>query len=153
MAETEVSRRRFVNWFLGTSIGALAVAIVYPVIRFLSPPEIAEASANQVEAGLVNDPDFVDKGFKIISLGVEPVIVIRVGQQDFRAFSATCTHLSCIVEYEKPKKIIYCNCHGGEYNLSGKVIAGPPPKPLAEYKVHLVSKAPSQPETVVVSKA
>lgn len=153
MAETGVSRRRFVNWFLGSSVGALLVAIIYPVTRFLSPPEITEASANQVEAGLVNDPDFISKGFKIISLGVAPVIVIRIGQQNFRAFSATCTHLSCIVEYLKTKKIIYCNCHGGEYDLTGKVIGGPPPKPLTEYTVHLVSKAPSQPETVVVSKA
>jgi Rieske Fe-S protein len=153
MAETDMSRRGFVNWFLGTAVGALFVAILYPVTRFLSPPRVAEASASQVEAGLVNDPDFVEKGFKIISLGTEPVIVIRVSPTDFRAFTATCTHLSCIVEYKQAKKLIWCNCHNGEYDLTGKVVAGPPPKPLTEYTVHLVSKSPSQPETVVVARS
>ena len=47
----DTSRRRFLNWFLGTSSGALLASIFYPVLRFISPPEVPEASTNQVEAG------------------------------------------------------------------------------------------------------
>jgi Rieske Fe-S protein len=142
-----------VNWFLGSAVGALVAAVVYPVLRFLNPPETAEASASEVEAGPVNDPSFVEKGFKIVSFGAEPVIVVRAGEGDFRAFSATCTHLSCIVEFRKDKDLIWCNCHNGAFDLQGKNVAGPPPRPLDAYRVHLVAKGTGQPDAVVVSRS
>jgi Rieske Fe-S protein len=144
-------RRRLVNWFLGTAVGGLVTAVVYPVIRFVSPPEVAEAATDQVEAGRIDDPEFRENGFKIIRFGVEPVIVIEVAVGDVRAFSATCTHLACIVEYQKEHARIWCNCHNGEYDLHGKNVAGPPPKPLAPYTVHLLEKD-NEPATVVVSR-
>ncbi len=153
MTETGVSRRRVVNWFLGSAVGALLAAVVYPVLRFLNPPETAEASAHEVEAGPVNDPAFVEKGFKIVSFGAEPVIVLRAGEGDFRAFSATCTHLSCIVEFRKDKDLIWCNCHNGAFDLQGKNVAGPPPRPLDTFRVHLVAKGTGQPDAVVVSRS
>jgi len=153
MDEPDIGRRRFLNWFLGTAVGALFAAIAYPVIRFLSPPEVAEASANEVDAGPVNDPAFVENGFKIVSFGPDPVIVVRAAEGDYRAFSATCTHLSCIVGFRKEVGLIWCNCHNGQFNLQGQVVGGPPPRPLERFDVHLVAKASGQPETVVVSRS
>lgn len=146
------SRRDFLNWFLGTSVGALLVSILYPIARYLSPPEVPEASLNQVEAGPVNDPDFMGQGYKIVRFGNEPVIVIRVADRDFRAFSATCTHLACIVTFRKPKKLIWCYCHNGVYDLTGRNVAGPPPRPLTPFHTHLAARGGGQPETVVVSR-
>lgn len=153
MEESQIGRRRFLNWFLGTSVGALLAAVAYPVIRFLSPPEVAEASANEVDAGPVNDPAFLQDGFKIVSFGVDPVIVVRADEGDYRAFSATCTHLSCIVGYRKEKRLIWCNCHNGQFDLQGNNVGGPPPRPLERYDVHLVAKSAGQPENVVVSRS
>jgi len=146
-------RRRFINWLLGTSVGALFVATVYPVLRFLSPPEVPEASTNQVEAGPVNDPQLLEEGFKIIRFGAEPVIVVRAAEGDFRAFSATCTHLDCIVGYRQERKLIWCNCHNGQFDLTGTNVGGPPPRPLTPYTVHVVSGGGSQPDKLVVEKA
>lgn len=147
------SRRNFLNWFLTTSWGALAASVLYPVARFLSPPATTEAATHEVEAGVTNDPEFIERGFKIVRFGNDPVIVLRVDDQEFRAFSATCTHLDCIVEYQRDKHRIWCNCHNGEYDLQGRQVAGPPPRPLEPFTVHLEAKAPGQPSTVVVSKA
>lgn len=144
--------RRAVNWLLGTSLGALLMAVLYPVIEFLIPPEVPEASTNQVEAGPTNDPDLVGPGFKILRFGNDPVILIRVADGDFRAFSAVCTHLSCIVEYQKDHRRIWCNCHNGWYDLNGQVVAGPPPRPLAPFRVDLAANGPGRPETIVVSR-
>lgn len=146
-------RRRFLNWFLGTSIGALCASVLYPVARFVSPPVVPEATTRTVEAGPTNDPDLLERGFKIVRFGSEPVILIRVSETDFRAFAGTCTHLDCIVEYHKDKKRIWCNCHNGEYNLSGQVVAGPPPRPLKAFTVDLVAKAVGEPEQIVVTRA
>lgn len=149
----DTSRRRFLNWFLGTSSGALLASIFYPVLRFISPPEVPEASTNQVEAGATNDPELLENGYKIIRFGVEPVILVRVADSDFRAFAGTCTHLDCIVEFQKDNKRIWCNCHNGEYNLHGQQVAGPPPKPLEPFQVDLVSKGAGEPQSIVVSRA
>lgn len=147
----EQNRRTFVNWFLGTSIGALLVSVVYPVLRFISPPRIPEATTQQVEAGDTSDPTLLQKGFKIVRFGADPVIVVRVADGDFRAFSATCTHLDCIVGYQKDRERMFCNCHGGVYDLTGRNVSGPPPRPLTAYKVNLVPKGAGS--TIVVSKA
>lgn len=145
-------RRRFVNWLLGGSGTALVAAVFYPILRFVSPPEVPEATTNQVEAGPTNDPELLDRGFKIVRFGVEPVILVRVADTDFRAFAGVCTHLDCIVEYQKDHKRIWCNCHNGEYDLRGRQVAGPPPRPLEEFKVDLVSKGAGQPQAIVVSR-
>jgi Rieske Fe-S protein len=150
--ELRTSRRRFLNGLLGVSAGTLLAAVVYPILRYLSPPRIPEATTAQVEAGPLNDPELLEKGFKIIRFGAEPVILLRVSETDVRAFSATCTHLDCIVEYHPDRKMIHCNCHGGEYDLNGRNVAGPPPRPLVAYKVDIVAKDPRQPGVIVVSK-
>ena len=48
------------------------------------------------------------------------------------ALSAVCTHLGCIVQWEKDKQGFLCPCHAGHYTSDGTVISGPPPKPLAK---------------------
>jgi cytochrome b6-f complex iron-sulfur subunit len=146
-------RRSFLSWLLGISVSGLFAAVVYPVSRFLSPPNVPEATTNRVEAGPTNDPELLDKGFKILRFGAEPVILIKVGDNDFRAFSATCTHLDCIVEYQKKERRIWCNCHNGQYDLTGRNVAGPPPRPLTRFEVHEVAGASGQPATLVVARA
>src|SRR6185436_7063907 len=145
-------RRNFINWFLGTTFGAVAATFIYPILRYVSPPRIPEATTNQVEAGDVTDSAIREKGFKIIRFGAEPVILLKAAENDYRAFSATCTHLDCIVGFQREQTRIYCNCHGGCYDLQGRNVSGPPPRPLTPYKVNVVAKG-SGPGLIVVSKA
>lgn len=149
---TETSRRRFLTWFLGTSVGALCAAVVYPVVAFLQPPEVPEASTNEVDAGAVNDPELLDRGFKIVRFGNEPVILVRAGEGDYRAFAATCTHLDCIVEFRPRERLLWCNCHNGQFDLQGRNVGGPPPRPLTPYAVHVVSGERGAPDKLVVQR-
>jgi Rieske Fe-S protein len=147
-----LDRRRFLNWFLGTSVGALFASVAYPIARFVSPPEVPESTTNQVDAGSIADPDLLEKGYKILRFGDEPVILIRAGEGEYRAFSATCTHLQCVVEFRKAERDIFCNCHNGQYDLNGRNIAGPPPRPLTPFAVHRVERK-GQAATLVVERA
>ncbi|MDX1583729.1 MAG: ubiquinol-cytochrome c reductase iron-sulfur subunit [Thermoanaerobaculia bacterium] len=153
MSPTDLKRRRFINWFLGTSAGALCAAVLFPVFRFLSPPRVPEATTNQVEAGPANEPIFLADGFKIVRFGADPVIVVRVAEGEFRAFAATCTHLDCIVTYQQDRSRIFCNCHNGVFNLNGQNVGGPPPKPLEQFEVNLVPQGEGQAPLVVVSRS
>ena len=126
--------------------------MLYPVWRFVNPPDVPEASTNRVEAGPTNDPELLERGFKILEFGNEPVILVRVADDDYRAFTGTCTHLDCIVEFQSAERRIWCNCHNGEYNLNGEVVAGPPPRDLEPFEVDLVDNGAGQPRTIVVSR-
>jgi len=131
-----VGRRRFVNGFLGGSVAALAAAVVYPVIRFISPPRVPEPVTDRVLAGKV--AELAEKKWKIFPFGSRPGILVQVAPGEYRALSAMCTHLSCTVQFDEPSKRIWCACHNGWYDLTGRVVSGPPPHPLDTYKVNVV---------------
>jgi Rieske Fe-S protein len=130
-----VSRRTALNWLLGTSLGATVAAALYPVFRFVIPPQVAEAPVNRVLAGKLSE--LADNSGKIFRFGSKPGILIRTPTGEVRAFSAVCTHLNCTVQYRPDLQHIWCACHNGQYDLQGKNIAGPPPRPLEAYKVDI----------------
>jgi menaquinol-cytochrome c reductase iron-sulfur subunit len=59
------------------------------------------------------------------------VFLVRTGESEVIALDSTCTHLGCRVSWDSETKLIRCPCHGGEYDRTGTVTAGPPPAPLA----------------------
>jgi cytochrome b6-f complex iron-sulfur subunit len=129
------SRRRFLDYLLGTSAFATFAAIVYPIFKFMVPPEVVEAQQNSVAVG--KNADFPSNSGKIFKFGSKPGIMIRTEAGDLKAFSASCTHLDCIVQYDPKSKQIICACHNGIYDLTGKNVSGPPPRPLEEFTVNV----------------
>ena len=138
-------RRSFLDYLLGSTALATLGAIVYPIFRFMSPPQVIESTENSVVAAKLSEIP-VNSG-KIFKFGNKPGILVRTASGEFKAFSAVCTHLECIVQYRSETKQIWCACHNGQYNLSGKNIGGPPPRPLEEFKVN------TRGDDVVVSRA
>jgi cytochrome b6-f complex iron-sulfur subunit len=128
------SRRRFLDYLLGTSALATLGAIVYPILKFMSPPQVIESTENSVVAAKLSEVP-VNSG-KIFKFGSKPGILVRTPEGELKACSAVCTHLECIVQYRPDTMQIWCACHNGQYNLSGKNIGGPPPRPLEEFKVN-----------------
>jgi cytochrome b6-f complex iron-sulfur subunit len=142
----DVSRRRFLNWFLGTSFGAFLISILYPVARYLIPPRAEESSARTVTLP-VKPGDVKANSGQIFKFASQPGILIRTPGGELRAFTAICTHLACIVQYRADVGHIWCACHNGHFDLNGKNIAGPPPRPLEPYVVNVRG------DQMVVSKA
>jgi cytochrome b6-f complex iron-sulfur subunit len=128
-----LSRRRLVDWFLGTTLGAVALSVLYPVFRFVIPPETAESANNRVLAGTLSQ--MPSNSGKVFRFGSKPALLIRLPNGNLRAFTAVCTHLGCTVQYRPDLQEIWCPCHNGLYNLQGVNVAGPPPKPLERYAV------------------
>ena len=134
--EPAPSRRRFINWFLGTSAGAFLVAVLYPVSRYLVPPEVGESTAGTVTLPL-KPGDVKPNTGQIFKFGSRPGILVRTASGELRAFSAVCTHLNCTVQYRPDVSHIWCACHNGHYDLNGKNIEGPPPRPLEGFVVNV----------------
>jgi cytochrome b6-f complex iron-sulfur subunit len=142
--DTQENRRDFLKYFLGGGLIAWLAAILYPMMAYLKPPKQAEVEVTSVKAGKVGAVE-KDSG-TIVRFGNKPVILLRNAAGEFRAFSATCTHLDCTVQYRKDMGLIWCACHNGRYDLNGRNVAGPPPRPLDEYRVVI------QGEDILISK-
>ena len=144
--EPETTRRGFVNWLLGTSAAAFLISVVYPIGRYLVPPKTGESTAASVTLPMKPDDVKPNTG-QIFKFGNRPALLVRTSAGDLRAFSAVCTHLNCTVQYRPDLSHIWCACHNGHFDLNGKNIAGPPPRPLEPYVVNV------RENQMVVSKA
>ncbi len=140
----KATRRRLVELFLGGGLFASLVSFVYPVLRYLIPPPVADLGGDEVIAGKVGD--LKPNSAKIFRFGNRPGLLLLIGEADYRAFSAVCTHLSCTVQYRTDLHEIWCACHNGMYDLNGRNVSGPPPRPLEKYLVHVRG------EDIVVSR-
>jgi Rieske Fe-S protein len=143
-SSTATPRRSFLNFLLSTSIGASIVSIFYPVMKYLTPPAAGEPATASVV--IPKGTELKINTGQIFKFGSKPGILIRTPDGEFRAFSAICTHLECTVQYKNETSQIWCACHNGIYDLSGRNVSGPPPRPLENFKVNLRG------EDVVVSK-
>jgi Rieske Fe-S protein len=131
-----VSRKGFIDWLLGTSVGGLLVAVVYPVTRYVIPPEVPESAVSSVILPFEVD-DLPPNSGRIFKMGNKPGIIVKTPSGELRAFSAQCTHLDCTVQYRDDISHIWCACHNGHFDLAGRNIQGPPPEPLASYDVNV----------------
>jgi cytochrome b6-f complex iron-sulfur subunit len=132
-ADNGQDRRTLLSWLLGGGAIASLATFFYPVMRYVNPPQIVEASVHEAPAGKVQD--LKPNSGKIVKFGNKPVLLVRASETEWKAFSAVCTHLNCTVQYQESSRQIWCACHNGVYDMSGRVVSGPPPKPLDEMAV------------------
>ncbi len=138
------TRKTFIQWLLRGGLTAWVGSILYPVFRYMIPPDAPELNVNQIEVGML--VEFPPGTSKIIRMGRTPVLVLRKKNGDFRAMEATCTHLDCTVQFRTETEQVWCACHNGFYDVEGRNLSGPPPKPLGQFDVTVKS------EKVIVSK-
>lgn len=127
-------RRRFLDVLLGAGFVSTAVAIVYPVWRYLIPPVSGEPATQSVVASQASQVK--SNSGLVFKFGSKPGLLIRTPEGDLRAFNAICTHLECTVQYKADISQIWCPCHNGIYDLNGNVVSGPPPRPLERLVVN-----------------
>ena len=139
------TRRDFLNWFLGTTAGAFILSVLYPLSRYLIPPKVEESTSRTVTLAVKPQEVKANSG-QIFRFGSQPAILVNTPSGELKAFSAACTHLACIVQYRSDINQIWCACHNGHFDLNGKNVEGPPPKPLEEYAVNVRG------DQIVVSK-
>ena len=128
-------RRTVVRVLLGGGFLGSLLSFFYPVARYLLPPPTSESSSDEVVAGQVGE--LKNNTGEIFRFGSKPGLLIRATDGSYHALSATCTHLDCTVQYRGDLQRVWCACHNGMYDLHGRNISGPPPRPLQEYEVHV----------------
>jgi cytochrome b6-f complex iron-sulfur subunit len=134
-ATIQPTRRRLVQMVLGGGLFTSIISAIYPVLRYLIPPPVADLGGGEIVAAKVGD--LKPNGSKTVRFGTRPALLLMTGEGEYRALSAVCTHLSCTVQYRNDLHQVWCACHNGMYDLNGRNISGPPPRPLEAYQVHV----------------
>jgi Rieske Fe-S protein len=135
LTKHEPARRRVMQFLLGGGLLASAASFLYPIVRYLVPPAAVDLGGDSVVAAKVGELK-VNSG-KIFRFGSRPGLLVRTADGEYRAMSAVCTHLNCTVQYRSDVREVWCACHNGFYDLNGRNVAGPPPRPLESYVVHI----------------
>lgn len=126
MADT--GRRKFLGVCLGGVVAGMAAVVLYPVYRYLAPRNEAGTNARVV----IPEKDILEGEARFFEFAGSSAVLVRKKGGELVALSAVCTHLGCIVQWEKDRQDFLCPCHAGHYSPDGAVTAGPPPKPLAK---------------------
>jgi len=122
-----MKRRRFLTMLL-TFLGSItSLSFAYSLLTFLTSLPSKSADLKKL---VIHKSDIPSGEAKNIIYHNAPAVIINRPDKGYIAFSRTCTHLGCLVEYSKSKLKFICPCHAGIYDLDGNVVSGPPPKPL-----------------------
>jgi Rieske Fe-S protein len=116
----------------------LAPATIGPSIRkapkqWVRLGRLEEFAPGQVKTISVRY-EVIDGFYK--SQKIKPVMVYRGSDSDdLVVYNSRCTHLGCTVHWDATKQLFMCACHGGAFDLNGKVKTGPPPRPLDSHAI------------------
>ncbi len=134
--EVPVSRRAFVGSAMIGSALAVAAGVFYPLVRYLLPEsKTGQGGKKETYSVALNEIHVGEARF--FTFRRKPALLIRKTETDIVAISAVCTHLGCIVKFHEDTKQLQCPCHGAKFDLNGRVLGGPAPKPLAAFNARI----------------
>jgi Rieske Fe-S protein len=141
----QISRRDFIKVTTAVIGGFITLATSIPVIGYLISPALRENKAiGWIDLGPLEKypigatPSFFDfsltqvNGWERTALSYG-VFVVRKDDKTVQVISNICTHLGCRVTWHPDIEQYVSPCHDGHFDLTGKNISGPPPRPLDEF--------------------
>lgn len=131
------ARRAFMRAGIGVVGACYAAALGYPVYRYLASPATHAAALGAITEVAIAKAQIPPPGSVLTFMfGPRPAMLIHHEDGSLVCFDSVCTHLGCTVAFQPEQKRIFCQCHGGEYDMhTGSNVAGPPPRPLKQYTV------------------
>ena len=138
-----LSRRSFLGWIVAAAGAFVTATVGLPIVGLVISPALAEKAKSWVQVGPLADfpigvPTFAEftifrKDGWVEEPARKSLWVLRKSEQEVTVFNGRCTHLGCAYSWKtegEHASHFFCPCHDGVYDISGKVIGGPPPRPL-----------------------
>lgn len=81
---------------------------------------------------------------RVVEIGGDKLAVYRDDANQLHAVSPVCTHLKCIVHWNRAERSWDCPCHGSRFSYDGDVLEGPAMAPLERRAVAGESGSPQE---------
>lgn len=135
-------RRRMLAAFFWGAVALAGAVLATPVVGFFLGPLLRKQPRPVVKLGALSDfptdrPRRVQFTLRqrdgwVTSSGLRAAWVVRLGTE-VMVFDPRCTHLGCAYHWHAKTGQFLCPCHNGVYDREGRVVSGPPPRPLDTY--------------------
>ncbi|HVC20705.1 MAG TPA: ubiquinol-cytochrome c reductase iron-sulfur subunit [Vicinamibacterales bacterium] len=145
--EHEIDRRGLFRWIINGVVTAIGAVVTVVAGGAIVAPSLKKPAERWLPAGRILglQPEtptpvtvrVVRREGYYEAVDHETVFLIREPGGEVRALSSICTHLGCHVHWDAKARLFKCPCHGGVYDINGKVVSGPPPRPLATYPTRM----------------
>jgi menaquinol-cytochrome c reductase iron-sulfur subunit len=149
-----ITRRRFMTGTAHTAGAIAAASFTLPALGFAFGPIFKSNVAHWEVVGTVdqfNEDNYVPVVITLVpNIGdagkstayvrkKNPAIDTDAYDRDtsYIAISDRCAHLGCPVRWVDAAERFICPCHGGVYDLLGRPVSGPPPRPLDRFYTRL----------------
>ena len=145
-----MNRRRFLNGCSAFLTGLYALLLVVPGFAFLMDPLFRRKQARKtyrlaqlddlqvgVPQKFVVTDQRVDAWTRYPEGPIGVVWLLRTGESEVTAYSATCPHLGCSVDFLDETQEFHCPCHQANYGMDGAVLSGPQQRGLDTLTVSL----------------
>jgi len=136
----QTTRRTFLAQVIGAFLAFLGALLGIPAIGAAVGPALKREETEWLSLG---SPDSFQEGVpKLVNVTlvrrdgwietneIKGVWVVRQPGDQFTVYNGRCTHLGCAYRWQVEQHQFWCPCHDGVYGVDGKVLAGPPPRPL-----------------------
>jgi len=134
------TRRRFFQWVTRAAAGLIGLSLAVPLVGYVISPAFKRraqswvdvAALDELSAGKPKQVDYVatvQDGY-LETQTQKAVWAVKQADGQVTVFSPMCTHLGCGYHWNEGEQKFKCPCHGSVYDVSGRVVAGPAPRPL-----------------------
>lgn len=134
------SRRNFFRWVTAGLAGLIGLGLSVPLIGYVISPALKRREQPWVDVGGVDDlpvgqPKQLDhvmtsKDGYLESRFQKAIWAVKRADGEINVFAPMCTHLGCGYRWDGETKAFKCPCHGSVFDIDGRVMAGPAPRPL-----------------------
>lgn len=139
-----MSRRRFLQFGIGAVAGFIGAVLGIPLVGYTVAPALSRNQVKWVEVGAIDNiapgqPRKAEYASLKRDGWIEETVrktvwVLTKDGKEFTAYDPRCTHLGCAYSWQADKNRFFCPCHDGVFDIDGRVIGGPPPRPLDRYE-------------------
>jgi menaquinol-cytochrome c reductase iron-sulfur subunit len=136
------TRRAFLPWMIGFAASVIGLGLAAPLASYVISPALKRRKTQWADVGptdelQVDSPEelefdsTVKDGWKT-DTARKAIWAVRQSADKIVVFSPICPHLGCGFRWNSGDHKFHCPCHGSVYDVGGKVLAGPAPRPLDE---------------------
>ncbi|HZD16975.1 MAG TPA: Rieske (2Fe-2S) protein [Actinomycetota bacterium] len=153
LVSTPMTRRRFLSGTLGWVSAGIAAAIGIPAATAVISPTFRRADLGWSPVARIGEPETGEPDLTVVGTPVlshftslvedaymkaaprdVAIYVLNRGEGEYTVYDDRCTHLGCPFNFSEKDGTFFCPCHNGVFDLEGRVLGGPPPRPLDRYE-------------------